>query len=281
MRRAARLPALACLATACVVAAPAAQVVQPRAFGHVVGAVFAQRVRLGSFEPGELPPAARLGLWLERRGSRIESSTDGGRWLVIDYQVISAPREAATVVLPAFELPGANGQGALPIPAAPVMIAPLAPREPAEAGLPAFQPDRAAIGVDTGALRRRTLGWAAAALLALAAWPAWFAWRNARAAASRPFARAWRVVHAAGDTAPQSWQALHRAFDAAAGRVVPPGGVAALFERAPQLAPLRADIERFYLESGSLFFGAGTGGTTLPLRELCQALRRIERQHEA
>jgi mxaA protein len=54
----------------------------------------------------------------------------------------------------------------------------------------------------------------------------------------------------------------------------------ALFERAPHLQALRADIERFFAESSELFFGSGLRASRLSVRTLCRELRRIEQRHE-
>lgn len=260
-----------------------ARVEQPRGFGHVVGDLLTQRVRLvrdgRAFEPVELPPAARLGVWLERRNGRLETAPDGSRWLVVDYQVINTPREIATVQMAAYEMADAGG-AALKVPAAPVMLAPLAPKEPDKTGFPAYQDDRAAPSIELPPLKRGFVAATLATLLLALAWPGWWAWRNWQAARSRPFARAWAVLRHEAEGSPQAWQALHRAFDASAGRVLQSGNLARLFDQAPQFAPLRADIERFYRESALRFFGAGPAGETASLRRLCDACRRIERAAE-
>ena len=64
-----------------------------------------------------------------------------------------------------------------------------------------------------------------------------------------------------------------------AGRLLHGGTLAALFAARPEFEPQRAAIERFYAESGERFFG-GVSAAGTPLRELCRALRRIERQVE-
>ena len=65
---------------------PNAIVEQPRPFGYVIGDILTQRILLQleghAFEPAALPPAERVGVWLERRTLRIESTTTGGAgWL--------------------------------------------------------------------------------------------------------------------------------------------------------------------------------------------------------
>jgi mxaA protein len=74
-------------------AAVAATIEQPRSFGHVLGDVLTQRVLLEHegrpLQPGALPAATRVDLWLERRPPRIETDAQGRRWLAIDYQLIN------------------------------------------------------------------------------------------------------------------------------------------------------------------------------------------------
>jgi mxaA protein len=87
----------------------------------------------------------------------------------------------------------------------------------------------------------------------------------------------------ADESSPQAWHAVHRAFDGTAGRVVQPGAIAMLFERAPQLEPQRPAIEQFFAQSAERFFAVNpaTVRSTMSLRALCLALRRIEKRHEA
>lgn len=114
---------LAAASLACA-AGPAAQavVVQPRPFGYTVGDLVTQRVLLvragRPFEPSELPTAARVNAWLERRAAHVESSATGERWVVVEYQVLNAPRALATIALPSWELASADGGAALPAPTA-------------------------------------------------------------------------------------------------------------------------------------------------------------------
>jgi len=269
--------------------APAAAIVeQPRAFGHVIGDVVTQRVLLqhegGAFEPAALPKAGRVGPWLERRAPRVERAGDGRRWLVVDYQVINAPQSGLrTIVLPAWQLAprGAAGAG-LAVGRSHLSVAPLTARWAfGEDGLEDVQPDRDAPRIDVAPMRRALVFWSALAAIVLVAWGAWRLWRQWRAARAQPFARAWRELRALDDDAAPAWQSLHRAFDGAAGEVVHPATLQALFERAPHLAAMRADIERFYAESRARFHAAGEAapGGVSP-RALCAALRRLEARHE-
>jgi mxaA protein len=267
---------------------PPAQVEQPRAWGHSIGDVLSQRVLLQvqgrTVDLPRLPDPGRIGVWLERRPAHIETDADGRRWLRLDYQLINAPQALTAVSLPALEL--RTAAGILQVPAWPVSAAPLTPRSAfAEGALHTLQPDRAAPAIDTAPLRRQLALWSTLCGALLLAWAGWFAWRNWRSARSLPFARARRALRALGDDAPEAWQVLHRAFDRCAGASLQAASLHRLFERAPQFAPLRADIERFYAASAARFFGGHaampSSAAAMSPRALAQALARIERRHES
>ena len=277
-------PRMACAVAAIFVATsayPAATAVveQPRPFGYVVGDVVTQRVLLEigghGFAPAALPKAERVNVWLERRPARIESRPDGHRWLVLDYQVINAPQSLTTVNLPAFELQGAPDGGALGIAAWPISVNALTSGDSVE-----LRPDRPAPAIATAPIRRQIAVWSSAFLVVVAAWLGWLAWRNWRAAAAQPFARALHEMRHLDGTAPEAWQALHRAFDQTAGRVVQTATLPALFERVPQLQSLRPEIEQFFAQSRKLFFGGGLPADRMSARALCAQLRRIEKRIE-
>lgn len=261
-----------------------AHVEQPRAFGHTVGDVLVQRVRLS----GDHGPVAvtrplapgRIGLWLERRPVRETRDADGARWLVIEYQLINAPQALTALALPALDI--ATSGPLLSVPAWPFSAAPLTPRTAfaPEGGLGALQPDRPAPAIDTVPIRRRIGLWGALCAASLLAWGGWFVWRNGHARRNQPFARALRELRGLPDDAPGAWQALHRAFDRTAGRTLQPASLPRLFERAPQYASLRSDIERFYAQSAERFFGSGPQGDPLPLHRLARRLRSLEKRHE-
>jgi mxaA protein len=291
MKRAAcGLSHLACIAT--LTAAPAASgavesaiVEQPRPFGHVIGDVVTQRVLLHAdgrqFEPAELPGVQRLGAWFERRAARIEVSPDGRRWLVVNYQIINAPQALTSVGLPAWELRSGSGERSLSIKAWQLSVAPLTPRTAVEAGGPAeLRPDRAAPVIMTAPIRRRVWFSSIACGVTLAAWLAWVVWRNWRASLRQPFARALREMRQVEENSPQAWQALHRAFDATAGRVVQTETLSLLFHHAPHLQPLRTMIERFFAQSAERFFGGGLTAEPISVRALCTNLRRVEKRRE-
>jgi mxaA protein len=257
-------------------------VVQPRPFGHAIGDVLTQRVLLASHgqavQPAGVPLPARVGAWFERRAARVETDAAGRRWLVVDYQVVTAPTALATIRVPAWQVDLAGGGTPLHVPAAPVTLTPLVLR--ATPGTPAWslRPDRGAPAPDVAALQRRLVLEGAALAAVGLAWIAWALWREARDAATRPFARAWRELRPLPDGSEAAHAVLHRAFDRAAGEATRVATLPRLFSRVPSLAPQRAPIERFYAQSAARFFGTPAPAEPVSTHALGRALRRLERR---
>jgi mxaA protein len=259
-----------------------AVVEQPRPFGYVVGDLIEQRVLLQAgghtVEAASLPGAGRLNAWLERRTPGVVSDSQGRRWLVVDYQVMNAPQGLTTVNIPAWELGTTTGVS-LSIPQWPVSVGPLTARTViSQGGLQELRADRPAPIVPTQPIVRQIEIWSGAFLLALLVWVGWWVWRNWLDARSQPFARAAREMRGVAGDSPQAWQALHRAFDRTAGRVVQVSTLGSLFERAGYLEPLRPRIEAFFAHSVDYFFGDGRGDGA-HVHDLCNELRRYERRH--
>ncbi|MDP9012629.1 MAG: hypothetical protein M3O41_08260 [Pseudomonadota bacterium] len=182
--------------------------------------------------------------------------------------------------LPAWRLTAANPVGlVLAVPGWSLTVGPLTAATPAS-GAAALQPDHPPPRI---AREPRVVALEAslAALgLTVGAWLGWWAWRTRRAAARLPFARAWHDMRGIDAREPRAWQALHRAFDQAAGRVIQPATLPALFEAAPELSELRGGIEAFFRESSGKFFGGGTASDGVSPHDLCRRLRRIERRYK-
>jgi mxaA protein len=211
--------------------------------------------------PVALPTPGRVSAWFERRAVSVETDASSHHWLVIQYQILNAPPKLITVKLPAWTLAikgdAGRASAALQIPAALVNVAPLSPPgTPAQAGAADLRVDRASPTIATAPIRRAIAMSASAFVLTLVGWLAWVVWRNRRAKATQPFAKALREMRALSDSEPRAWQALHRAFDRTAGRVIQGATLPALFERAPQLLPARSEIEQFFAQSSLFFFGA-------------------------
>lgn len=270
-----------------------AVVEQPRDTGYFVGDKVTQRVLLERgghpVSPVSLPPAGRVSAWFERRAATVQTDASSHPWLVVEYQILNAPPKLIRVKLPAWSLPiKGNSAAAVPplkVPEELINVAPLSPPgSPTQVGSTDLRPDHEPPVIETASIRRAIEMSAGALFLTLIAWIIWVVWRNWRAMATQPFARALREMQTLDDGEPRVWQALHRAFDRTAGRVVQSATLPVLFERAPQLIPARAEIEQFFAQSRLLFFGgapvaAGNVGGPSP-RALCVELRRIEKRNE-
>jgi mxaA protein len=274
-------------------AAPAAAAVpaivqQPRAFGYVLGDVLTQRVLLqtdGHDLRDVTPPSiGRTGVWLERRPALFETDAAGRRWIVIGYQIVNAPQTLTKITLPALTLSSPSG-AQLQVPEWPASVGPLTPPNTFAVGdLQLLRPDRAAPLATTIGLHRQIV-WALGLLLAtLLAWAAWWGWRNRRDSARLPFARAWRrmqrLQRAQAASSRDAWFCLHQALNEAAGQVVHSTSLSALFDRAPYLQPLRAQLEHFYQVSAEHFFKPAPSAAEFPLQTLCRALYRAERRQQ-
>jgi mxaA protein len=245
-----------------------AVVEQPRLTGYFVGDLLTQRVLLQRdgqpFTPAALPHTGRVSAWFERRGATVATDAALHHWLIVEYQILNAPPKLTDVTLPAWQLTAAPTAGgspaALRIPSVSINIAPLSPPgSPEQVGTRDLRPDRVSPAIPIAPIRRALALSSSALALTLLAWIAWLIWRNRRAVATQPFARALREMRTLDDREPRAWQALHRAFDRTAGRVIQSTTLPGLFAKAPQLTPMRPQIEAFFQQSSLLFFGGATG----------------------
>ncbi len=263
-----------------------AVVEQPRAFGYQLGDRLHQRVLLDTedraFAPGELPPPERANVWFERQALIVERDPDGRRWLRADYQLVNSPPRLRIVTLPGWVIPAADGGPGLQVADWPVSAAPLGRETPfSESGLGELRPDRLPAVPAAAPLTARRDRALLALLAVLAAWGAWWLWRQRRDRATLPFARAAGELRQLAADDPAAWQALHRAFDAAAGRVIDAATLPSLFDRRPELRSLSGQIEQFYAASAARFFAGRDSHTDLTPHALCHALRKQERAARA
>jgi mxaA protein len=228
-----------------------------------------------------MPAAGPLGNWVERRAARIERDPQGRQWLAVDYQIMNSPQAIQLVTLPAWKLAMKNGETDLGVPEWQISVAALTPEQAfGRAGLGRLRPDREAPAIDLTPMRRWMTLWISGALALILLWAGWWAWRNWQAASRQPFAKALREMRDVDEQSPQAWVALHRAFDATAGRVVQPETLPSMFERAPRFEPQRSAIEAFFAQSSARFFETGPRASSISVRALCAELRRIEKRHE-
>lgn len=236
----------------------------PRAFGWRIGDRFERDILLRlhapyRLVPDSLPPAGRHTHWLALTRPPIEERSADGitEYRVrLRYQVVNVTPDVPDVTLPAVTL-RMEGEGETQqalIPASRLRIGTIT--DFAGSDLRPAQPP-ASLPVRDGPL----VAWSAllaAALLGLA----WLRWGSVFAGGTRPFARLQRQLA----RAPQAmWtdeaygdalRAVHRAFNATAGRTLFGDSLDGFFTDAPRFAALDADIRDFFRRSNAHFFRA-------------------------
>ncbi len=271
------------------------RVIDPRAFGHVVGDVLTRSIvlevptRLRLVEES-VPATGRVGFAFElKRVERDSSPTTSGtrQTLRLHYQLFHAPTEARVLDLPTFTLrfEGTPRAEEHRIDFAPVGVSPLAPTQAVlREGLGKQRPDAPSPRVDTTPQQRWLAALAALALLPLlhlfgvyVGWP----WLRRRA---RPFTQAQRGLRRLADAAPPeqwlaAWRALHAALDTSAGRVVHAAALDAYLAEQPRFAALRGDLRGFFARSEALFFGNEPlqAADRAWLRAFCRRCADVER----
>ncbi|CAL1238798.1 nonribosomal peptide synthetase MxaA [Candidatus Methylocalor cossyra] len=264
----------------------------PRPFGHVIGDLLRHRLLItaptGSrLDSASLPQPGPLNRWLELR--QVQAAPAGaGRYRVeLEYQTFYSPLQVKSLTIPGFTLrfTGPRGATAVEVPPWPFQTAPIhglavVDREGAEP----LRPDALPPAPDLRGPRRRCLGFALAALVALVylghsqglIGPP----RRGRhfREADRTLARLQREGQgAAGLRA--AFAVVHRAFDRTWGEPLFAAGLPAFFAGHGAYAALREEIEGFFRASYALFFGGETppGYDIARLQALCRACLRAER----
>lgn len=246
-----------------------AVVTQPRPTGYFVGDLVTQHILLEDrgqpYTPVALPSPGRVNSWFERRRATLVTDAASHHWLAVEYQFLNAPKAVTAATLPAWQLTVKSSAPTAPItltiPATSLNIAPLSPPgSPEQVGTGDLRPDHLPAKIAKLPICRAIAITSVGLALTLAAWLGWVLWRNKRASATQPFAHALRELRTLPDNEPRAWQILHRAFDQTAGRVIHHATLPVLFDRAPRLAPVRAQIEEFFAQSTRLFFA--NGGST-------------------
>jgi mxaA protein len=265
--------ALFCALAAGAALAQAVRTQEPRAYGYVVGDIVERHAELtlpagARIVEASLPRRGRIDSWLELRDVALRPHR-GGADLHLVYQVVNAPRQVATIELPALslELEGAAQRG-IDVEAWPITVSAMTPNFViARAGLEELQPD---IAPQHEPLRPRLLRLALLLalsagvlyLLALRRFPQ-LAWWRRRA----PFRSAWldlrRIARQRdGDEAYRAaLQRLHAAFDAAAGQALFAERLEPLFDAQPQLRPLVGEVAQFYARSRRTFFAGAAAAS--------------------
>lgn len=275
-------------------AANMVELAAPRAFGYVIGDVFIHEALI-TLEPGatlvraSLPQPGLLGYWLELTAVELVDlglARDAHRYrLHLRYQTFYAPLEPKVLATPALNLEAMSLEGPVEvtIPAWSFLMSPL--REiistPAGASIP-LQSDVVPRLHSLAPGQRLAMGAAALAIIALAMLGGLRGWGPLRRK-HRPFGLAARkVAHClVAPTRAENYLgallALHRAFDAAAGRRLLAEDLKGFLDLRPGFRCIAGEIARFFAASRQAFFGAGAeyGMALLSDHDLALLARRL------
>lgn len=234
--------------------------VQMRDTGYTLGDLIASHASI-QLEPGaeidlnSLPPAGRVTPWLELREARLQQSGSTAH-LDMTWQVFATVESPLVLKLPALELKlkGEKPQ-AVVIPAQPFHLSPVLPN-PLEKAQP--RPNRPPFLFDE---QSPLLAAALSLLLALLCGTIWL-WLVDRLPGfprhPGPFTRlARRLRKHKGELDMLVLRDIHAALNTAAGETLYPGTLSRLFQHAPHLEAVRADLERFFRISWQRFYANG------------------------
>lgn len=281
------------------------ELVEPRAFGYVVGDKIRREMLLTlntgyALDEASLPEAGRLDRWLEVAAPEVdaESMRAGIRYrIVLTYQIFNAPQTQATVTIPQQDVriianlaDGRENAFTTLIPALRITVAPVTsavlPGRLSEASL---QDDRAPgpIRIDS---RQTRLAWIGLALLLLLFYAAWrrglMAFLSGRDLPFTTAVRKLKKLQAAAGATPSyaaGLRVVHDAINRTAGRAVFAHNVDEFLDAHPRYAGLRDEFRDLFAASGRVFFDGGepieasTGGWEALLR-LCRQCSGIERR---
>lgn len=258
-----------------------------RAFGYFIGDVLEQRIRIGSdgkqLELADLPASERVGPWLQRMSSELIDDDRGQRWLQLKYQVINAPGVLQAVSLPPLKL-AIVGDDPVAIKPWSVSISPLTSAVlPVGVASTLMRPDRQPVLADGQIAARRFVQSGLALVATLSLWTGWWLWRRSADAKRLPFAQAWRNLRkldpSRANDDPETWFALHRAFNDTAGRTISRTTIDQLIQQQHWLNSFESRIVEFYLASAARFFEHGAQPQPFELIEFGRALYQAEKRH--
>lgn len=276
------------------------ELLAPRPFGYLIGDIFTHEVMItldpgATLETASLPRPGPRTYWLDLVAVDVRdlgASPEARRYqLRLRYQSFYAPLEPKMLATPPLDLAvlAPDGRGSLEVPAWSFLMSPLREIVSTRAGASmALQPDVAPRPHDLALERGLVSASAGLALIVLAAL-AWLrGWRGFRKR-HRPFELAARNIAKCLAAPPKlenyldALLALHRAFDAAAGRRLLADDLRGFIDSRPGFRSLADEMARFFAASRQAFFGTGTDGATrlLPATELDRLARRLARLERA
>lgn len=255
-------------------AQPVVTAENPHGYGWWLGDELLQRIELGlqpgvTVDPASLPKPRAVDYWLDLRSVGTEKTETGLR-LTLHWQNFYSALEPSQRDVPPQPIRLTDGT-AIQLPGFAFVTSPIrpimAPSTPDQ-----LQPDPRFRLIDPTPARIG-LGLSLAALglsILVLVWHQ--AWGPFRARPARPFTRAARVMARNPDR-----RLLHRALDAAFGRVLIGADLPRFLASNPQFQPLANRLTAFFAASDATFFGKGNQPDPAEALTLARALSRIER----
>lgn len=255
-------------------AQPVVTAENPHAYGWWLGDELVQRISIGlppgvTVDPASLPKPRAVDYWLDLRSVEAEE-TDTELRLTLHWQNFYSALEPSQRDVPPQSI-RLTDRTAIQLPGFAFVTSPIRPIM-APSTRDQLQPDPRFRLIDTTPARIGLgLSLAALTLSVLA-----LAWHQAlgpfRARAARPFTRAARAMARNPDR-----RLLHRALDAAFGRVLIRADLPLFLASNPQFHPLANRLKAFFAASDTTFFGKGKAPDPAEVVSLARALSRIER----
>ncbi|RMC36617.1 nonribosomal peptide synthetase MxaA [Paracoccus alkanivorans] len=260
-----------------VLAQPRIVAENPHGYGWWLGDELVQHIRIDlsdgvSLDPASLPRPRRVDYWLDLRGISARETRDGIE-LTLSWQNFYSAMEPKRQEVPSSPIRLSNGAEAV-LPGFSFVTSPIRPLT-APSSPDQLLPDPEFRLIDPYPHRAGLVG-AVFMFVASFAALAWHqAWWPFHARPARPFTRAARRLRRLADPAMQR-RLLHRALDAAFGKVMIGEDLSQFLADRPEFASMADRLADFFHGSDAAFFGVG------PVVEgdvaaLARDLSRIER----
>ena len=287
------------LAAPCASAQVRSVEMQPpqRDFGYFVGDLMDTQAVVtvdagAELEQSSLPSAGPVSTWVDLRRIAVTQATVGAALRVTirsQYQSFYDPEEAGRTQVPGYLLSFKSGTKRFDarVPGFSYLASPFRHDLNPIIESSALRGDHPFLTVSLAGAKLRLIASLLVALVAAVLLAAGRGWLPGLRMRGRPFAHASRQVSQLSrqddeEARVAALLALHRAFDAAAGKRMLAGDLDQFLGGHSAYVPLRADIERFFAASRAMFFGSSPDAaqalTKLPdLVTLGRRLTRAER----
>lgn len=258
-------------------AQPMIQAENPHGYGWWLGDELVQHIRIDlpenvTLDIASLPRPRAVDYWLDLR-EVITHEAQGTIELTLRWQNFYSALEPKLREVPPSPIRFSDGSEAA-LPGFDFVTSPIRPLT-APSSLDQLLPDPAFHLINPLPNRVGLAGSLLLLFCALAAMAWHQAWWPFRARAARPFTRAARVLSRLDDIATQR-RCLHRAFDAAFGRVLISADLPTFLSTRPEFHSMADRLAEFFSASDAAFFGAGSAADS-GVTTLARDLSRIER----